>query len=140
MNHKHDNAPVAGVTSTGEAAFCSPRCGFQCHKAAYDRAVREADLLAKQLGPDWIPEVVESWGWNFKATQGVCEVYASIRGSTITGTYNITGYTANFNRTFVESGDTPLAAVKKAVMTARKASDDLQAALAPFEGAVDYEA
>lgn len=126
--------PVAGVTSTGEATFCSPSCGFQCRKAAFDRAMCEADLLAKRMGPGWVAEVWENCGWHFKASKGVCGVYAVTKGSAIAGTYSISSYMANFNHTFVAHGDTPLAAVEKAVAAARKASDELQATLAPFEG------
>lgn len=83
--------------------FCGSRCGFKCKRVAYDRAVREADLLIRQLGPEWRGEVWENWGWNFCAIlpskkggrlNAHCRVTAHTDGSHHAGNYLITGYSA----------------------------------------------
>jgi hypothetical protein len=47
--------------------YCSPACGAGCTRAAFDRAVRRGDALAKRLGPGWTSHVWENMGWFYMA-------------------------------------------------------------------------
>lgn len=57
--------------------YCSPFCGGQCKKAAYDKAVSDSDLVAKTLGEGWNPRVYEKLGWHWKVSKGHVEVSLS---------------------------------------------------------------
>lgn len=48
--------------------YCSPRCGGNCTKEAFDHATTRADALAKRAGPGWVPRVWENLGWYYAAT------------------------------------------------------------------------
>lgn len=50
--------------------YCSPACGGNCTKSAYDNAVMVSNRLASQLGDGWIPEVFENMGWYWKVQKG----------------------------------------------------------------------
>lgn len=77
--------------------YCSPACGFGCTHAAYVRATREGDLLAERLGPGWTNEVWENMGWHFSAHKHCCRIAPQCEGSTIAGSYVVTGYMGWFN-------------------------------------------
>lgn len=112
-NDRRSLPPVEGPGGT----FCSPWCGFKCTKAAYERAHREAVILAAALGPDWEPNVWENCGWHFEAFKGHARVTPDTRGSAIAGTYSIVGYTGwcNFGVTqAIERGATPGEAIAAA--------------------------
>lgn len=52
--------------------YCSPFCDGGCKKSEYDYAVKQADLLCKELnsvngGNNWKPKVWENLGWYYKA-------------------------------------------------------------------------
>jgi hypothetical protein len=116
------------VLSDDGKVFCSPWCGFKCTKAAHDRAVLEADLLCKALGPGWTPEVWENTGWNYAAHMGGAKVTPNKNGSTLAGTYTVTGYTGwcNFGeKQTIERGATP----REAIDAAKKAMDAVIAVL-----------
>lgn len=49
--------------------YCSNACGGRCKRAEYDKAVRDAARVCKQLsqatGGDWEPEIWENLGWHW---------------------------------------------------------------------------
>ncbi len=50
--------------------YCSPRCGYSCTKAAYDKAVHDARELGLKLGHGWVTRVWENCGWHYAAHKG----------------------------------------------------------------------
>lgn len=61
--------------------YCAPACGGGCKKAAYDKAVADADaLVAKMRGAGWRPVVFENSGWHYHAVSGPVQVYPSKNG------------------------------------------------------------
>lgn len=103
--------------------YCAPRCGLGCKRAAYDRAVEEANALANRLGQGWEPVVWDNLGWHYGATKGVARVrprfgrWPDFR----TGKWSVTGYTVYLNsaKQFVAHGDTPEDALGFAIQDAR---------------------
>lgn len=55
--------------------YCSPRCGCDCTKAAYDKAVKDSAALAKRMGDGWEPEVWENMGWHWRIDKGVFHLW-----------------------------------------------------------------
>ncbi|MFL5900969.1 MAG: hypothetical protein ACJ75S_07195 [Solirubrobacterales bacterium] len=124
---------LGAVLSPDGEVFCSPWCGTKCRKAAFDRAVREAAMLCDQLGPGWKPHVWENMGWHFEAQMGSARVTVTTNGSTIHGTYTVSGYTGwcNFgDKQAIERGATPREAIDAAKDAMRAIIDRLQAKLA----------
>lgn len=99
--------------------YCSPACGFNCTRVAYDRAVVEAAALATQMGEGWYPKVWENGGWHFKASKGCATMDANLKGSAISGVYEIEDYTVFIN-----------SSIKQVVVLAPTAYDALSLALA----------
>jgi hypothetical protein len=102
--------------------YCSPRCGFKCKKAAFDRATKEAAKLCAALGKGWKPCVWENWGWHFSASKGVAVIHASTDGSALDGNYTVTGYRVYFNSAHQVVGKdvaTPKGALGSVLRTAR---------------------
>lgn len=62
--------------------YCSPRCGFRCKKADYDRAVAAADDVVRELGEGWSPRVWENMGWYSEARRGSMTVRIDRRDGT----------------------------------------------------------
>lgn len=58
--------------------YCSPGCGAGCTRAAYNKAVDEAEALAKKMGKGWRPEVWENLGWHWAIVKGTEQVYVKI--------------------------------------------------------------
>ena len=58
--------------------YCSPACGADCSREAYEAAKATAAALAKTLGRGWRPVVWENIGWFAKAVSpcGHVSVYA----------------------------------------------------------------
>lgn len=54
--------------------FCSPACGGNCKKSAYDQAIQVSNEIAAQLGEGWLPQVHENLGWHWKVIKGNVEV------------------------------------------------------------------
>lgn len=52
------------------AIYCSPWCGCNCTKAAFDAATERAEKLAKHMGPGWRPVVHENLGWHGHVVKG----------------------------------------------------------------------
>jgi hypothetical protein len=50
--------------------YCSPWCGANCTKAAYDLAVSKAKALARRMGKGWKPRVHENMGWFYGVYKG----------------------------------------------------------------------
>jgi hypothetical protein len=58
--------------------YCALACGDGCTKAAYDKAVKDADALVARLkGSGWRPVVFENTGWHHRAISGPVQVYPS---------------------------------------------------------------
>jgi hypothetical protein len=91
------------------ASFCSPACGGNCTRAAFDSATSSAKALAERLGAGWHPEVWENLGWHYKAVNasGVLVVMPSDGRKRWTAYLGEHGYGR-----WSESGTTPMAAVR----------------------------
>lgn len=111
--------------------YCSPWCGAHCTRKAYDRATEAATALAASLGEGWTPRVWESLGWSWSATKGESEVHPSIRGSTISGEYTVTRYSASVRagNQFIAYAEAPQDALGFAVQDARTFQARLSEAL-----------
>lgn len=101
--------------------YCAPFCGFKCKRAAYDRAVREADKLCKVLGDGWEPRVWENMGWHFSAQKSNASVHANCHGDARTGHYTITDYTIFFHteKQIVLRGKNPVKLVDQTIRAAK---------------------
>jgi len=97
--------------------YCSPGCGAKCTYKAYLKAKRDADYLAKSLGKDWKPEVWENLGWHYQAVRSFVHVVPHKRDR-----HDGSRFTCYFNaaKQFVERGETPKLAFKRALEAARK--------------------
>lgn len=103
--------------------YCSPYCGMDCTKAAYDQASAEARALAARMGTGWIPMVWENVGWCYSVEKGVAEIFPQRRGSAITGGWKVVGYAVYF-RTAVQiiaHAESPDDALGSALQNARTA-------------------
>lgn len=104
------------------SVYCAPWCGAHCTKAAYDRAVVDADALAARLGDGWSPRVSENMGWHYEATKGIVRVIPSTSGGTINADWTVDSYSAWINfpgHQFIQHADTPEDALGFAVQEAR---------------------
>lgn len=113
--------------------FCSPRCGCGCTYAAFERAQREADGLAKLCGPGWRAVVWENSGWHYKVTMGVCTIHTSLHpANTIAGTWVVAGYTGWIDtcpQFISERRDTPKEAFREALDKMQAVFDHLAASV-----------
>lgn len=108
----------------GRGVFCSAACGFNCTRNAYDRAVKEADRLAKRLGDGWTTRVWDNLGWHYEVSKGMMCVSPRLhypQNNTRDGTWKIDGYAANFRGTkqFIGEAETPEDAIGYAIQDAR---------------------
>lgn len=113
--------------------YCSTACGFGCKRAAYDRAVLEADVLAKKLGAGWAPKVWENCGWNYEAVKGAAKVSPRRRPhGALTGDWSVVGYTCylHTDKQRIADAKTPKRAVDLAIT---KALEGLQKTLEDIE-------
>lgn len=60
--------------------FCSPSCGGNCKKSAYDEALQASNIVASLLGEGWTPQVYENLGWYWQVVKGNIEVIHSNNG------------------------------------------------------------
>ena len=63
--------------------YCSPRCGGKCTHAAFLKATRDAEALAKRVGDGWKPRVWENLGWHYSIQKEGCEIYPHINKSKV---------------------------------------------------------
>lgn len=94
--------------------YCSPACGHGCTHAAYQIAQKKGAQLAARLGLDWRHEVIENFGWYYRALH--------VNASCSVLEINSRSFYANLtlgNRQFLCDGTTPNAAVKKALNEAK---------------------
>lgn len=117
--HAHDLSwePV----SRGDA-YCSPRCGFGCTKAGYDRAVAEASALAIRLGDGWAPSVWENAGWHYEAVNGIARVKPELTQKIFRGESEVERYSAWIDfpgKQFIQHADTAEDALGFATQEAR---------------------
>lgn len=119
--------------------YCSPRCGHRCKRAAYDRAVCEADALAELLGEGWEPIISENGGWHYKVAKANSMVAPMLeRGGCISGDWKVIGYSAwidgpvigSFHNKFIANADHPDDALGFATQYARTAIARLEEELA----------
>jgi hypothetical protein len=54
----------------GGGIYCSPRCGYKCKRAEFDRVTAAAAALAARMGEGWRPHVWENGGWHYYAVKG----------------------------------------------------------------------
>lgn len=105
--------------------YCSPRCGHGCTRAAYDRAVTEADELAKRMGDGWLPVIWENGGWHYKVIKGVATIRVHVDhrpGGPEATSYSAwiePAYVENHAVQFIESAETPEDALGFATQAAR---------------------
>jgi len=119
--------------------YCSPKCGFGCKLASYDRAAGEADALAQRMGNGWEPIVWENCGWNYMVKKECVTIHVDRRGSGISGDWEINGYSAwiepkivigGTSVQFIEHAETPEDALGFATQSARTHVARLNQALA----------
>lgn len=96
--------------------FCSPGCGHGCTKHEHRHVTREANQLARMMGPGWKPRVHENMGWHFyvespcKRMQLSVKDYSRSRHYTVYLNPPVIGH-----GNFVGQGTSPKAAIKNAV-------------------------
>lgn len=118
------------------AIYCSPWCGFKCTKEAHDRAVRNAQELADQLGEPWKPRVWENGDWHYSAKCGESQVHVRREGgywaSIMVG---VDEATRTGGIQYIGEGETPIEAVMDALKRIERARNDLNEAIHKFRGA-----
>lgn len=122
--------------------YCAPWCGFKCKWDAYEQAVIDASKLAKSLGEGWEPQVWENLGWHYKATTKDGRVNLHPKKDY---RYNarVVGYTAFLSPTpsiggkWVESGDTPQAALEAVRAKAQEELDGINLAMESLRRSLD---
>ena len=72
--------------------YCSPRCGFQCTRLAFEKATEEAQTLAARMGDGWEPNVWENWGWHYEVIKGIAKIAPNVSGDTVGGHWIIKSY------------------------------------------------
>ncbi len=112
---------------------CAKWCGSGCTEEAYQKATRDAEVLAKQLGDGWKPRVWENMGWHFEAVSscGRLEVHGP---DTRNGGRFYTAYLGEADEPggrWAEHGKTAKAAVKA---TVREGKRELAEVTALLEG------
>lgn len=134
MSHPRANGklswkPKRSHSSTGRYdVYCSPACGHGCLRSDYEKAVLAAvDLAMFHLEGDWIPEVVENFGWHWKVTKGKAEIRLMPSGK---------NYSCHLNTQPPRScsGPTPQAALDMALSQARTALTTLQEDIKELSG------
>lgn len=108
---------------------CAPWCGHGCTDEQYQKAVRQGDALAKQLGKGWKSRVWENMGWHFAAVSscGRLEVHSH-------GGHSFTAYLGEANEPggrWAEHGHSAKAAVRA---TVREGKRELAEVAALVEG------
>lgn len=103
--------------------YCSPACGGRCTWAAYQKAKKDANALARKLGKGWVPKVWENLGWWYKAQteDGLMKVHPSTNHGTVCG------YTAYFGEgesggTWASQEKTPEKALEDVLARAEKSA------------------
>lgn len=67
MKQVRNSRPLSWEPVWRGAIYCAPACGAGCLRSEYNRAVRAADELARQLGPGWTPRVWANLSWHYSA-------------------------------------------------------------------------
>ncbi len=62
------------VLSKDGKTYCSPWCGHQCTKAAFDRANQMASQVRDYLGEGWKVNVWENMGWFWEVSNACVSV------------------------------------------------------------------
>lgn len=92
--------------------YCSPACGANCSLKEYDRAIKNAVRLNKELKEfGWEPHVHENLGWHYCIRKGENKIYQ--HGNECTAYIYLGG------KQFVASGKTPKKALKAAISMAQ---------------------
>lgn len=115
------------------AFYGSPRCcgGTLCTWAAFERATKEADALARRMGDGWEPVVWENLGWHYEVRKGCCTVSPTVTGGATDAKWKIDGYRAHFDNitqitAYAEMPENALGfATQDARTMARRIVDDL---------------
>ena len=96
--------------------YCAPACGSRCTRAAYDRAEACAGLLARTLGPGWIPRVWENLGWHYSVRSPCGRLM--VHPSSVDGFTAFLGPVGGIGGRWAEHGDTPQKAIDATVAVA----------------------
>lgn len=96
--------------------YCSPACGFNCTRKAFDDATISARLLCETMGKGWKPRVWENCGWHYEVSNGNVHIHADIRQMG-NGVQKLAGYSCFFNTAIqaVTHSRSPKMALRKAV-------------------------
>lgn len=72
---KYEKPPIRN----GEI-YCSPWCGGGCKYSDYEKATKDANMVANELGDGWVPHVWENLGWKYKVVNGECNIHLNKTG------------------------------------------------------------
>jgi len=100
--------------------YCSPACGGNCTKAAYDEAHRKGKKLAKRMGKSWTVRVWENLGWHYSAISP--DGCTKIRENCYNGRYSymaFIGVDKWAGGVWAEHGKTPQEALRNTLAVAR---------------------
>lgn len=89
--------------------FCSPSCGGNCKKSAYDEALQKSNAVASLLGEGWTPQIYENLGWYWQVVKGNIEVIPINNGYSAILQFNLN----EENYYFREDGLEPRIVVEK---------------------------
>ena len=112
--------------------YCSPACGNNCSREAYDTACARAKALAKQLGRGWKAHVWENLGWHWRVVAPAAHLTVRDKSRYQPCACYEAEYCWNGMQRFA-TARTPAAALKKLVTATRI---DLEAMLQAFEPAM----
>lgn len=93
--------------------YCAPACGGKCTIIQHDQAVILANRVAKRLGEEWKPYVMENLGWHSKVEHASECLKISINkyGKRVSYTAFL-GEPKSAGGTWAESGDTAEEAIE----------------------------
>lgn len=91
--------------------YCSPACGANCSRAAYESAAQKAAALVARLGSRFKPRVWENLGWHYGAVSTCDRLYIRERD---TRSYSCFLNDKTPSGRWVGEGTTPQAAIADA--------------------------
>lgn len=98
--------------------YCSPACGSNCTRKAFEEANAHAEMLCVRMGPGWTPRVWENMGWHWSVISPCKRI--KIHPNIYWKTGKIESYTAFLGEpgsggTWAEHGRTPHAAMRNVI-------------------------
>ncbi len=132
MNSVIDTTKERAAPVRNGAVYCSPWCNNGCTHADYERATREAVLLARKMnvaGPSgWSPRVWENLGWHFQIVKGTARI-----SKIAAGAYTVMYYTAIINGQYIGDGEAPEKAFQKALQRMKSLAEEIAEQIAALE-------